>query len=74
MRQGGRTLIPYIDRGRIFRVSSFSYRLKLRLLLINPYTNEFIVYNEEKTVEEIFKISMIKSVETVKNRAWRMKK
>lgn len=74
IKDSGRILIPYIDRGRIYKVSSFSYRLKLRLLLINPYTNEFIVYNEEKAVEDIFKISMIKSVEMVRSRAWLMKK
>ena len=40
-------MIPYITRGKVLKLSSF-YRHKDRLLLLNPFTNEFFLFKEKE--------------------------
>lgn len=34
-----KTVLPYISKGNIFKVTSFAYNLKKRILVINPFKN-----------------------------------
>jgi hypothetical protein len=34
-----KTVVPYITKGNVYKVSSFTYNLKKRILVLNPFMN-----------------------------------
>lgn len=43
--------IPTLTKGRVYKVSSMTYRLKEKTMLLNPFKNEFILRSMDGDVE-----------------------
>jgi len=66
-----KTVIPYISKGNIYKVSSFTYSLKERMLVVNPFKKELTISNEGE-IEERHSLAEVFNAELIKERKWMM--
>ena len=64
--------VPYISKGKVYKVSSVMRRLKEKTLLVNPFKSELTLTNPENEVEERWRIESLVAIDRVVEQSWLM--